>query len=78
MQYDKLADVSKMIYESYSALPQNFILDFMSNYMDSNQRRAINKKSITQQGVLSLYYSFCNKHLCELCYENKKELIKNL
>jgi hypothetical protein len=78
MQYNNLKTVAQKIFTEYPATTDNFILDFMSKYMDSNQRKIIKKKSLYQQGMLNIYYSFCNNHLCDFCVENKKEMIKDL
>ncbi len=75
---EDLKQATENIFSNYPRLPKNFILDFMSKFADSSQRKIINKKSLYQQGVLYLYYSFCNKHLCEICKINKKEILENM
>ena len=78
MSYSELDNVAKKVYQEFHGLPGNFITQFMERFMDDTQRKIVSKKAIYQQGILKLYFDFCQHHNCEMCVQFKKELISSM
>ena len=74
-----LKDRLRILYREYPALTPNNIETFMSEkYLNSSQQKLIRKKAIYQQGLLKIYYDYCQHHNCNLCRVQKKDLILNM
>lgn len=56
----------------------NYITEFMSNYLSPQQKKHFNSKFIFQQGLMNLYFRFCNYRLCELCLKEKQSKLHNM
>ncbi len=64
-------------YNQMTAENGNYITSFMGGYLNQQQLQLCNKKFIYQQGVMNLYFRFCNYRLCDLCLaERSKKLQK--
>ncbi|MEN6445657.1 MAG: DUF2851 family protein [Candidatus Cloacimonas sp.] len=75
LYYQKLAkaEMTESILQSYvtfKALPENYITRFMCNHINSSQVKAVNSKTLYQQGLIDIYYRFCRYHLCSECLKN--------
>lgn len=75
LYYQKLAkaEMTESILQSYvtfKALPENYITRFMCNHINSSQVKAVNNKTLYQQGLIDIYYRFCRYHLCSECVKN--------
>ena len=72
LYYQKLArtEMTESVLQSYltfKALPENYITRFMCNHINSSQVKAVNNKTLYQQGLIDIYYRFCRYHLCSEC-----------
>ena len=65
--YKDLENICFSIYQSFKKLPENYITKFMYNFMTAKQSKTAKKKAIYQQGLLKLYFEFCQHHNCDLC-----------
>jgi len=75
LYYQKMANAEMLesVLESYltfKALPENYITRFMCNHINSSQVKAVNNKTLYQQGLIDIYYRFCRHHLCSECVKN--------
>jgi hypothetical protein len=68
----------KSLYFSFPAFENNNIIKFMQGYLDDIQKKLFNVKYISQQGLMNMYFKFCNFRLCELCKDQKDMLINKL
>ena len=69
---DKMAnndelEASYAAYREFPGLPENYITRFMARYINDGQIKAVNTKSIYQQGLIDIYHRFCNWHYCSEC-----------
>ena len=78
MSFAQLEKIALEIYSQYHGLSENFIVSRMSVFMDKTQKRILRKKAVYQQGILKLYYEFCQYHDCENCLNNKSEILKKM
>lgn len=68
----------KDIYFDFPPLGDNHITNFMKAHLDPVNRRLINSRYVYQQGLMNIYYRFCNYRLCDLCKADKEKMIVNL
>ncbi len=61
------------LYSQHPGLMDNRILKFMKTHASPNTSNLIDSKVILQQGLIDLYYRFCQYHLCEACVSNYKK-----
>ncbi len=66
-KYSDLKAIIKKIYKEYPRLAENYISKYMKKFMNNEQKKSIRKKEILQQGLIKLYFDFCQDHLCEGC-----------
>lgn len=59
------------IYYAFPPLISNHVTAFMKGYVDAEEWKLINRKYINQQGLMNIYYRFCNFRLCELCTKDR-------
>lgn len=59
------------MYHSFPPLSSNHVTIFMQGYLSSEQWKLINRRYINQQGLMNIYYRFCNFRLCDLCGKDK-------
>jgi len=78
MSYSELEDAAKKVYQEFHGLSGNYITQFMEQFMDDPQRKIGSRKAVYQQGILKLYFDFCQHHNCEMCGQYKKELINSM
>ncbi len=64
---DNQRNMIKSYYNSFPALPDNYIIRFMSDKIMKKPKM----KAQAQQGLIELYYHFCQYHLCEECQRDK-------
>ncbi len=76
MSYFQLESAAKKVYQQFHGLTGNHITQFMEKFMDVSQRKIISKKAIFQQGILKIYFDFCQHHNCEMCEQQKKKMIE--
>ena len=62
----------------FPPLGNNHITNFMIAHLDPVCRKLINSRYIYQQGLMNIYYRFCNYRLCDLCIADKAKMIVNL
>lgn len=67
--YKELEDTAMKVYKEFHGLPENYITQYMSKFMNAPQKNLFKKKSILQQGVLKLYFDNCQHHACTACEE---------
>ncbi len=59
------------MYQVFPPLSSNHVTNFMQGYVSAGQWKLINRKYINQQGLMNIYYRFCNFRLCDLCGKDK-------
>lgn len=73
MNYPDFQKVAWELYADFKALPENYLIENMKKFMDSSQRKLISRKAIYQQGLIQIYYSFCQHQYCQSCEKIGKE-----
>ncbi len=68
MGYDGLKDLVWRIYETFPLLSDNYITRYMKQRL-SKLKDAVNKSKI-QQGLIQIYYEYCQYHDCRFCLTN--------
>jgi len=63
----KNADQVWFIYEGYPALADNYITSFMCKYLSKGQKQYAEKSAMNQQGLIELYFRYCQYHYCDEC-----------
>jgi hypothetical protein len=71
MNFQNLENAILKLVTTFPGLPKNFLSDRMSRFMTDFQIKKANKLAITQQGILKLYFDYCQYHLCEECVREK-------
>ncbi len=66
------------IYYDFPPLGDNYITNFMKDYMEPSYNKQINSRYIYQQGLMNIYYRFCNYRLCDFCIADKEKIIQSL
>jgi len=61
------------IYREIHGLPNNYITEHLHKMMTKEQVKLAKRKAIFQQGLLKIYYEFCQDHACEGCIEHLKK-----
>ncbi|PKN79731.1 MAG: DUF2851 domain-containing protein [Candidatus Cloacimonetes bacterium HGW-Cloacimonetes-1] len=61
------------LYSIHPGLMDNRVLNFMKTHASPSVSTLIDSKVILQQGLIDLYYRFCQYHLCEACVSNYKK-----
>lgn len=59
-------------WNSFGALPENYITRFMGRHINKGQIAKVNKSSLYQQGLMDIFYRTCRYHLCEECMGQNK------
>jgi len=72
LYYEKLSrhERARQVVEMYSSFPslqENHITRFMARYLSPAQQKIASSKCIHQQGLIDLFYRYCNYHLCNEC-----------
>jgi len=73
-----LQEKIKHIYYEFPPQGTNYINNFMRGYISQEHWKMITSRYIYQQGLLNIYYKFCNYRLCNLCVDDKENKIDNL
>jgi hypothetical protein len=73
-----MQDKIKSVCMDFPPLDSNYISKFMSGYMGEVQKKLFDSKFILQQGVMQLYFRFCNFRLCESCNSSKDLMISHM
>ncbi len=71
--YKELEYATIKVYKEFQGLPENYITQYMSKFMNATQKSLFKKKAICQQGVLKLYFDNCQHHACTACEELVKK-----
>ncbi|MBP7206088.1 MAG: DUF2851 domain-containing protein, partial [Candidatus Cloacimonetes bacterium] len=58
-------------YSEFSGLQDNHVTRFMSRYLSPAHMRAVNGKTVLQQGLMEIFHRYCNYHLCAECQAAK-------
>ncbi|HOV16834.1 MAG TPA: DUF2851 family protein [Candidatus Cloacimonadota bacterium] len=66
------------MYIRFPHLNENYITKFMRNELALPKRSSIFNSYAQQQGLMNLYYKYCNYHLCELCLAERQKLLQNM
>jgi len=72
-EYLDLENAVWKIYEEIHGLPNNYITEHLHKMMTKDQVKLTQKKAIYQQGLLKIYYEFCQDHACEGCTEKLRK-----
>lgn len=72
---DKIADTAMAVailesWNSFGAAADNYITRFMCRHINAGQLKAVNSKSLYQQGLMDIFYRYCRYHLCDECKQN--------
>ncbi len=54
-------------WDSFPALSENYITRYMNRHINPGNQEHIKGRSLYQQGLINLYYSYCRYHLCTHC-----------
>lgn len=65
--YGELEKAILQIYSEFPGLPDNYISDFLFQYMTDWQQRLVRHSAIVQQGIIAHYFEKCKFHNCEDC-----------
>jgi len=71
----ELGTLCNDIYANFEGLKENYIDQIMHNYLTESQVKLSAKKAIYQQGLLNTYHRYCINHLCDVCCNQKKEML---
>jgi hypothetical protein len=63
------------IYNDFPALSKNTVTSFMQGYFGQEFNKLVNANYINQQGLMNIYYRFCNYRMCELCNAEKRRIL---
>jgi len=82
LYYEKTANETQQqrmfaLYREFPGLPVNRIITFMLKHLSKTQARQAVSKATFQQGLIELYYRFCQYHYCNDCindYQSKHGL----
>ncbi|MBM4404022.1 MAG: DUF2851 family protein [Candidatus Cloacimonetes bacterium] len=55
------------IYENHPALADNYVINFMNKYLSPGQQKLTAGSAMIQQGLIELYFRFCQYHYCDDC-----------
>lgn len=69
-------NLKDMVRTAYTYLPaenKNYITGFMSSYLNQPQAKLFNTKFMYQQGLMNVFFRFCNYRLCDLCLKEKQK-----
>ncbi len=66
------------VYFSFSGLEENRLIRAMKPFLLDSQYRLINSKAHLQQAIIYLYYRYCQHHNCDLCKNNRSELLAEM
>jgi len=75
LDYGKLKSIIKNTYFNLSKLSENYITKYIRSRLQDNIKNSRKIKLIHQQGMIQLYYRFCNHHDCENCLHNVMEKV---
>jgi hypothetical protein len=70
--YSTEMDKLEIVYRNYPGLPDNHITRFMSLHFNPSHHKLVNSRAILQQGLIELYYRYCQYHFCAECTDNQK------
>ncbi|MDY0151061.1 MAG: DUF2851 family protein [Candidatus Cloacimonas sp.] len=70
MADQNLAESIMLSWNNFTALADNYITRFMCRHVNSSQVKAVNAKSLYQQGLMDIFYRFCRFHRCEECKQS--------
>lgn len=66
------------IYLDFPPQSENNITQFMHRHMAAAKQKIASSRFATQQGLLYLYYRYCQYNLCELCLNEKRQVLNRL
>ncbi|RLC46550.1 MAG: DUF2851 domain-containing protein [Candidatus Cloacimonadota bacterium] len=75
MGYEKLRKLVWEIYDTFPLLSDNYIVRYMRQRL-SKLQGDVNKSKI-QQGLIQIYYEYCQYHSCQYCLANFDNITKN-
>lgn len=78
MNYPKLGEMCYTIYAKIPGQSHNNIFNQMLQFMDNSQRKLIKKSAIHQQGLLKLYFDYCQHHRCSNCKEMMDSMVRKI
>ena len=58
-------------YSEFPALQENHVTRFMCRYLSPSHMRAVNRKTLLQQGLMEIFHRYCRHHLCAECQAAK-------
>jgi hypothetical protein len=58
-------------YSGFPALQENHVTRFMARYLSPTHQRAVNGKTLMQQGLMEIFHRYCRHHLCAECQADK-------
>ena len=58
-------------YSEFPALQENHVTRFMARYLSPTHQRAVNGKTLMQQGLMEIFHRYCRHHLCAECQADK-------
>ncbi len=65
------SDKLEAAYISFPGLPENYITRFMCVHISGSHHKYVNSRAILQQGLIELYYRYCQYHFCAECADSK-------
>ena len=67
MNFPNLVKLCERIYSSIPGQIDNRIINSMSQFLDISKRKIIRRSAMHQQGLLKIYYDYCQHHRCSAC-----------
>lgn len=58
-------------YTQFPALQENHIIRYMGRYLSPAHMKAVNSKTVLQQGLMEIFHRYCRHHLCAECQAAK-------
>jgi len=77
-KFEDLKNAVQNIYLEYPGLLSNSIITHMETGMENFQTKMTRRSAVLQQGVMELYYAYCEYRMCEMCRIVKNKLIEKM